>query len=513
MAIEMICGAWPSPIAAGSLPASVVLSASPAPGSGTVTHYLWTLRSKPPGSAATLGGDAGSEGVPPQSTAASPTLVVDMPGETYIVDLVVRDNAGAVSTGGAYDGTLTAALPRSIPEAAKYKVRTQSESLGLSKPAVDERDWLADGLWAWLDALDELHADFVAHTENADGVFDEIDEATLDHGVDVDGVLLKDGTVTTAPYTSTPPGLKFDRARAVTPAHGMVLETSLGGDKATFLAEGGPALDVVGEINASTDIVAVREVKSLGTMTSHGRLTAPWVQTGQSYLLYYLALQDGDTLTTVTLERPAVQAYIPERAFLEVLEPFNGLFSSTFVLGIGGGQVRIRSTSSFLLNVVVDGIGTAESVTVDETSVTFAAATDGAGAATSTLADFVTALNAEGGDFGIIAAVVTGSTQVVIDYTGMMAESSYSYTLGTAGGAVDGLLSGAALNLYEAGYLGTLTANKGALFSDEGDQIVPVSDGALSFRFSVEGGWTLADIGQGKLAVHTFLTELPAPPE
>lgn len=106
-----------------SLPTSQVLAGSGTPGTGgtTIVGWAWSIIDLPSGSGASLS----------SGTVQNPTLNgIDLPG-TYVLKLVVTDDAGGVSE------SVTADLPAS----ARGYVRAELENTGLVPPGYGQLSW------------------------------------------------------------------------------------------------------------------------------------------------------------------------------------------------------------------------------------------------------------------------------------------------------------------------------------------------------------------------------------
>jgi hypothetical protein len=173
-------------------PLRTLSGTSSTPGSGSsISTYQWYLLSAPTGSAATFNDD----------TLASPTLgPLDRAG-TYRVFLVVTNDLSDSSHSAPVPiQSLSSPYSFAVPPAsAFFEIRVLTEFAGLKKVAYGERDWLEDGLWPLVDAVD-------AHEGKLDDIWvspgvikaNTIQEYTSANGVYVDGVLLKDGDVKAA---------------------------------------------------------------------------------------------------------------------------------------------------------------------------------------------------------------------------------------------------------------------------------------------------------------------------
>lgn len=173
-------------------PSRVLSGTTSTAGSGSsITDYQWYLLSSPTGSAATFNDD----------TLASPTLgPLDKAG-TYRVFLVVTNDLSDTSHAAPVPTqSLSSPYAFTVPPAsAFFEIRVLTEFAALKKVAYGERDWLEDGLWPIVDAVD-------AHEGKLDDIWvsagvikaNTINEYTAGNGVTVDGVLLKDGDVKVA---------------------------------------------------------------------------------------------------------------------------------------------------------------------------------------------------------------------------------------------------------------------------------------------------------------------------
>lgn len=184
--------------------ATILLDGSgslPSGGATTITAYAWTLVDKPPGAAATL----------TDATTATPTLNdVDIEG-TYIVFLVVTDDAGRSSFGTPYalqhlppEDLSTFDVPlyafESPVAGAFVSVRAPYASVAarlnqsLYKTGRGEYGWLATGLWPLTELLSDLRGEMldIYDAPNKELQADAISPQTPGAGVTVDGLVIKD---------------------------------------------------------------------------------------------------------------------------------------------------------------------------------------------------------------------------------------------------------------------------------------------------------------------------------
>lgn len=235
-------------------PSRTLSGTSSTPGSGSsISTYQWYLLSAPTGSAATFNDD----------TLASPTLgPLDRAG-TYRVFLVVTNDLSD-SSHSAPVPIQSPSSPYSFavpPASAFFEIRVLTEFAGLKKVAYGERDWLEDGLWPLVDAVD-------AHEGKLDDIWvsagvikaNTIQEYTSANGVYVDGVLLKDGDVkvatsTDAVYTN------------------IIVGGSVAGGSSTLLISASPAT-VSGNLgcNGSLTVNTINEYTTNSGVTVEGVL-------------------------------------------------------------------------------------------------------------------------------------------------------------------------------------------------------------------------------------------------